>query len=369
MTRTLDVRVDVLRNSVKVTELSPVDSVDIKMSNKATIKSSLSGTFYPNTEVNWLTDELMPVAIIDGVENHLGIFSPATVSKSREDDIATISVEAYDRCWIVQNKKTEDILSLASGSNYLTVIENLLVTAGIRQTVKTPTTATLTSIREDWNIGTDYLTIINNLLAEINYNELWFDNEGSAVLEPSGMLNIANAERTYDYYDISSMMLSGSTATLDLFSVPNVFLCICSNPDKSGVMKATSVNNNVASPFSVQRRNKRIMSLTKLNNIASQSELQDYADILRNKNMFNGQKITIKTAIRTDCGVNDVVALIHPDVSGLCQETEWTINLQTGGTMTHILQQQPIAEIQPTPTTNGAIAGIAIAGISVVGTS
>jgi len=369
MTRTLDTRVDVIRKGVKVAELDPIDSVDIKMNGNSKIKTSLSGTFIPNDEVNWLSDALMPVAIIDGVENHLGLFYPTTVTKSRTDDIVTINIEAYDSCWLVQNRKTEQILSIASSTNYITAVKSLLLQAGITKFVTTPTEATLTSVREDWDIGTDYLTIVNELLSEINYNNLWFDNEGSAVLEPSAMLNISNVERVYNYNNVETLMLSSSTATLDLFSIPNVFLCVCSNPDKNAVMKATAINNNIASPFSVQRRGKRIVSLTKLNNIASQTELQNYADILRNKNMFNGQKITISTAIRTDCGCNDIVALVHPDADGLCTETEWRIDLCTGGTMTHVLAQQPRASIEPAPSGTGAIAGIAIAGISVVGTT
>jgi len=344
MNRTLDVRVDVIRNGVKYSELNPIGSVSIQMNGTAKIKSSLSGTFLPNPDVDWFSDAIMPVAIVNGEEQKLGVFIPTTVSKSRSDDILRISIEGYDRCWQVQNTKTETILSLASGVNYITAIESLLLQCGIALAVKTPTTATLTSIREDWDIGTDYLTIINQLLDEINYNPLWFDNYGYAVLEPSRLLDVSDIERTYDYDDVETLMFPTSTAKLDLFSVPNVFLCVCSNADKTTVMKATAVNNNSYSPFSVQRRGKRIMSMTRVDNIASQTELENYAQILCTESMFAGQKIEISTAIRTDCGVNDIVALKHPDADGLCIETGWRIDLMTGGTMTHTLMQQPRAD-------------------------
>jgi len=366
--RKVDARVDVYRNGAKLLELTSVSAPTIQMSYDSEIKSSMSGQFLPNEEVNWLSDSLVPIAIIDDVEYRLGEFFPATIETNRSDDFVSLNVEAYDGCWSAQAIKTESVIHLASGTNYITAIENLLFECGITKLIKTATSNTLTEDREDWEIGTDYLTIVNQLLDEINYNQLWFNKDGYAVLEPDSILDISNIERTYDYYLESSMMLDNTSIVLDLFEAPNIFLCICDNPDKTAVLTSKVENNNPASPFSIVNRGKRIISVTDVDNIASQSELDDYAEILCNESMFKGREISLTTLIRTDCGCRDIVAINHPDYSGICIETEWSISLETGGSMTHTLLTQPIAITEEPPKSNGAIAGIAIAGISIVGT-
>ena len=165
--RTLDARVDVIRNGSKITEVYPVDMPTITEQANAVIKSSMSGTFLFNKNVDWLIDELQPIAIIDGVEYPFGVFAPSTVSLNRRENLLQVNVEAYDRCWKVQAIRTENILHLAAGTNYIDAVVSLLSMAGITLINKTPTWETLTSDREDWDIGTDLLTIINQLLDEI----------------------------------------------------------------------------------------------------------------------------------------------------------------------------------------------------------
>jgi len=367
--RKVDTRVDVYRNGVKFSELAIVFAPTIQMSYDSQIKSSMSGQFLNNDKVNWLSDTLVPVVIIDDVEHQLGVFYPATIDTTRNNGLVVLNVEAYDTCWRLTCKRASTTYHIDAGTNYITAIENLLVECGIAKIIKTPTSNTLAEDREDWAIGTDYLTIVNQLLDEINYNELWFNNEGYAVLEPDSIMDINYVKRTYDYYSSDSMMLDDSSIRLELFDAPNVFKCVCANPDKSDILIATKTNNNPASPFSVVNRGMEILSVTEVDNIASQTELDDYAQILCNESMFSGKEMNLTTLIRSDCSCRDVVAINHPDYTGICIENEWSITLETGGTMTHVLQTQPIVIVKEEPVGNGAIAGVAIAGISIVGTS
>lgn len=339
MIRSVRVRMDVTRNGVKHTELRAADAPIISMNREAAIKTSLSGTFAENTAVDWLQDELKPVIIVDGIEHELGIFRPATVTESRSASSKSVKVEAYDRCWLVQAIKTSYMIHLSSGSNYLTVIKSLLSEAGIALVLETPTSLTLRADREDWQAGTDYLTIINQLLDEINYSQLWFNWQGYAVLQPKSAVTAANVVRSYNQHDVSSMMIQETTKQLDMFNAPNVFVCICSNPDDSTPMTATAENNNPASPLSIVRRGIRIVEVTQVDNIASQSALNEYAQLRCMKSMLPGETVTIKTALMWDCGVNDLVALIHQDASGLYEETGWRMNLKAGGEMTHTLEK------------------------------
>lgn len=339
MIRTVDVRVDVLRNGARFTNLKFSEPPIITMDNSGEIKSSFTGSCFPNAEIDWLSDQLQPVLVINGVEYHCGIFDPASIRTVRSAEGSAVQFEAYDKCWRVQSMHTEDVLHLGYGRNYLTVIKELLTEAGIALVIETPTTQVLRSDREDWEIGTDYLTIVNQLLREINYNELWFNNEGFAMLQPKAELSLQQVKRTYNSSNISSMMHKEVSTEIDLFNVPNVFICICSNPDDGTAMKAVAVNNNPVSPVSVIRRGRRISALYRVDNIASQSALNDYAQLLCLQNALIGETITIDTALIPNCGINETVAIIHPDASGLCYETGWTMNLGAGGAMQHKLQK------------------------------
>lgn len=339
MIRSTSVRVDVLRKGAVVTQLRPEGQPLIRMRSDAAIKSSMRGTFLPNDLVNWESDELRCVLIIDGTEHPLGTFLTATVSPSRTGGQRRVSVEAYDRCWRVQATQTDTLLHLSAGTNYINAIKSLLATAGISLVIDTPTTETLRDDREDWTVGTDYLTIINQLLDEINYKQLYFNAAGFAILEPEQTVSAGNIVRTYNANNSKCMMRQDLSCQLDLFNAPNVFICVCSNPDGSAPLTAVAQNDNPASPLSVIRRGRKIAKTYKVRNIASQQALNDYAALLCQDGMLVGTTVNISTAVLPDCGVDDIVALVHPDIEGVCRETEWQIELGTGGVMTHKLEK------------------------------
>ena len=65
---------------------------------------------------------------------------------------------------------------------------------------------------------------------------------------------------------------------MDMFDHPNVFIVEVDNPDFESAMRAEAVNDRPDSPFSVVTLGRRVVSYEKLDNIASQAELQAYAD-------------------------------------------------------------------------------------------
>lgn len=157
--RTLDFSYRVLRNGAFYGLLrTPSGGPRLRMNDGAEIKVSLSGTFSPivtdvdgnELEPDWLSDEIQPVLIVDGTEHPLGIFAPATVTPSESDGVQTIKIEAYDRCWRVRDTRTETRLSFASGTAYITAIEQLLTACGITLVLATSSTATFPEAREDW---------------------------------------------------------------------------------------------------------------------------------------------------------------------------------------------------------------------------
>lgn len=343
--RTLDFRYVILRDGADRGELRALSDSppQLRMDDGAEIKTSLSGSFAPSAEIDWLRDEIRPELILDGVPHPLGVFAPATVSDERGETSVSLRVEAYDRCWRVRDTYTETILSLAAGTNYVTAVKQLLTAAGVAVVIETPTTAALSEIREDWDVGTSLLTIVNDLLAEINYKPLYFNAQGAAVLEPFAVPSAENIQHVLDCGNIRSLMLPGDARSTDVYSAPNVFLCICSNPDKDGVLTSVAVNDNPQSPLSVARRGRRIMRVENVNNIASQAELDDYAARLRNESLFTGEIVTVSTALFPGYGVDDVTALVLPDLTAICRERRWEMELRVGGTMKHTLERVVLA--------------------------
>lgn len=348
--RTIDFSYRVLRNGAFFGTLqAPEDGAPmIRMDQSAEIKTAMSGTFAPlvldadgnSVAPNWLSDEIQPTLIIDGAESPLGVFAAAAVTPAEAEGVETLQMEAYDRCWKVRDNNLENRLYIAAGTNYITAIEQQLVASSIPVVLATPTSATLTEDRE-WDIGTSRLTIVNELLGEINYNPLWFSAQGYAMLEPASVPSPENIEHRLS--DEPEEILAGAdridrilpqiSRETDVYNTPNVFVCCCANPDKTANMVATAENTNPQSPLSVSRRGRRIVKMTQLDNIASQTELQAYADRQRNMSMIGGETIRVSTSLLPGYGVNDVVALRWKDLSALCILRAYTMELRVGGTM------------------------------------
>lgn len=352
--RNIDFNYVVIRNGADFGKIWPAQnsSPSVKMNADGDIKTSLSGNFLstvfdfedkPTEEtVNWLSDMIRPEMVIDGAVYPLGVFIPVTVQIQEDVEGAgftSLHIDAYDRCWQIKDIYTEQSQYFASGTNYIDAIVSLLTAAGIAIISATETDAELAEAREDWNIGTSYLEIINQLLSEINYNPIWFNETGAAVLEPASVPTANNLDHMLDATDPENIILPGVVRETDIYSAPNVFICVCSNPDKSGAMIAKSENTNPQSILSIPRRGRRIAKVFQVDNIADQDELQAYADRLRNESMITGENITVSTGLLPGYGVSDVVGIRYGDLFDICVEKSWTMDLRVGGTMRHLLEK------------------------------
>ena len=102
--------------------------------SRGKIKTSMAGGFKYNPLVNYFKDELRPVVIIDGVEHSVGIYRIGTIStKYAADGVRYDTIEAYDRGFILTQRKTEGIKHISSGTSYIAAIEQILADAGLTQ--------------------------------------------------------------------------------------------------------------------------------------------------------------------------------------------------------------------------------------------
>lgn len=351
MLRKISVAINVLRKNGFLGELQCLadNPPTLKMEDSANIKMVLQGTFKKNVLDRWkhyvefdpLTDALQPVLTINGISYELGIFLPTTVTPSYKDTAVeeTIEIEAYDRSWLVATTTGTERVFFARGTAYMEAIEQLLVASGISLIKSTPCSDVLHEDREDWDLGTDYLTIVNDLLKEINYKQLWFDFTGTAILEPIETPMVKNVKHTLDVRNVTSLVHPGLSRKLDIYGTPNVFICTCNNPEKSAVLTAIARNENDHSPLSIQRRGREIVYYENVNNVASQEALQTYADRLLFISMMSGETMSVTTSLFPDWGIGDIVSLHYLDVHALCVSHSWNMTLAAGGTMTHDLEK------------------------------
>ena len=219
MIRRFSARVDVLRGGVPLKQLlfSAGSPPTVMADKSSAIKMSLAGTFLHDPEVDYLTDELRPVITIDGVESAVGVFPVGSVvSSSKLSGAVYDRIEAYDRALLLNQCKTEDLLHFQAGTNYLTAVRQLLTKAGIAQTSEVPTTHTLATDREDWEIGTSFLTIINALLTEINYTDIWFNSQGVAMLQPYQEPSAQLIKHRYSAGDPLTVLRPETSSELDI---------------------------------------------------------------------------------------------------------------------------------------------------------
>ena len=347
MIRDVAYHVVVLRNGAELTRLNwrSGDSPNIMVSKSAEIKGSFSGRFYVPDTVDLLSDELQPIMRLNGVETPLGVFLTSTQSRVTDRYNTVIQIEAYDRGWRLQNQRTESILHIAAGTSYIAKIRQMLTEAGVGLVIATPSTATFRTDREDWEIGTAYLTIINQLLAEINYGDVWFDGNGIAHLEPYEKPSAGRIDHAYSDADVIHAQPIGPEHNdeTDIFNAPNVFVRICSNPDIDSDMVATAVNESPTSRTSTVRRKMRIVDVRRVDNIASQDELQAAVDRARNESMLAARTITVQTLNEPGHGVGDIISIDDPELAGIYEETGWTLTMAVGQMMQHTAKRTVIA--------------------------
>lgn len=324
------------RNNIDYGELLAIDggNPSIRMVSSAEVKMVLDGTFLQNPQMNLIKDHLKPVYYIDGKGYQVGeyIITDAvlnTVEGTRKE----LNLTAYDLTYLAKRSKIEDRILIKSGTLYTDAIRAQIVDSGILNFIVVPNTATFSTDREDWEPGTSRLQIINDLLSEINYNSLWMDLSGTVRGTPYQQPlaeNITIEYRNNEY----SFLYPDDSSTTDVFEKPNVFIAVVENPDFPQNLRAVAVNDDPTIDYSTVNRG-RVAQYEKLDNIASQAELQAYVDNLKFKSLMSTQEIEFSTAANPIHGAFDIIALYKDDLTGIYEETEWSFPFSPGQSMTH----------------------------------
>lgn len=332
-TRRVSYRYAAIRNGVEYAALEAVGSApNITMEATGEIKTSIRGTFLVPQDVDWLTDTLRPYMAVDGQEWQLGEYVITSATDRYENARVYSDLEGYDRGVNVQNGTLDNRITISSGTKYLDAIQEQLVACGIQRVLMDPNSDAIKETRADWEIGESRLKVVNDLLTEINYRTLWFDSTGSARLTKYAQPSAELATKTYAAGEMS-VIADGATSSLDVYGAYNDWIAIVSNPDKS-LMIARATNDNPLSALSVQRIGKRTAPIIRLDNIASQSALQEYVDNVKFRGMASQETVTWATA-NMPHEVGEIVILQHPHLEGVFEETGWEMSLEAGAEMKH----------------------------------
>ena len=332
---TVYARYEILRNGGVWEEMYSVGAAEIQNISTSALKMSLQGTFYkPEKPVNFLTDRIRAVLHINGTDYNKGVFLATTIEDTGGNDGEKMNIEAYSVLYLAQRSKLEGVYTIPAGTNYIAAIQTLLLESGITEYVAEETPLVMATDRQDWEEGTPRLDVINELLAEINYNSAWPDLDGKVHLTkytPPSNNNIKHTYRAGEY----SVLTPDYKASTDLFGKPNVFKCICDNPDLEAPLVAVSVNDDQNSQFSTVTLGARILHLERVDNVPDLSTLQERADNLRIKSLQTTQEVEFTTALMPGHETYDTVALDNGEITGIYTETEWRATMDASGMMVH----------------------------------
>lgn len=339
--RKMSFRYELLDSANRVLrELTTVTDASISMSSDASIQRTAKFIVEDSENINYLSERIKPyvrISISGGyAEFPLGVFLLSSPSKSFGTTIVR-NIDAYDQVQILNDDKVIGLYRVAAGTSYVTAIRSLLTSAGIITASIASSTKTLPVDRE-WDGGTTKLAIVNELLSALGYNPIYFDEDGAAVGTPYISPDQRISEYTYadDEY---SVIFQGSDQTEDLFSIPNQFVLVVSQPDRP-VLKSVYTNTNPASPTSTVSRGRTIVDYQSVD-AADQATLDSLAQMSAFKASQIYQTVTFSTAIMPHHSYNDVISFNSAlmGVSSKYEEIGWSMQLKAGSRMQHTIRR------------------------------
>jgi hypothetical protein len=296
---------------------------------------TLATTNAANTPTLSLMTLLQPGG--DWIQFYLGEF--LLISPERSDDesgTVTREVEAYDQTIILRDDKVDGKFLIVSGTRYDVALTSILQNAGITRINITPSTKTLPADRE-WEGGTSKLAIVNDLLEALNYNSIWFDENGYAVCSPYVLP--ANAPVEYAYADTDdSVIMRPVKQSCDVYSIPNKWVFVVSDPDRPA-LRSSYVNDNVNSKLSTVNR-----GLTKVDYRAVDAADQATLDSLVQRAATDAMSI-FETVVWQSWPMpfhsfQTMYSFAYTNssqlkVSGNYREQEWSFDLKEDAVMNH----------------------------------
>ena len=275
------------------------------------------------------------------VEWPQGVFLLTSPSRTSDENGTIIrEVEAYDASQVYADDLVTDRFTATAGDRYTDVVSGILgnVPKIVQRSDKT------LPVDMEWEPGTSKLTIINNLLSAINYERLFFDEEGRAVVRPYTPPQDRAPSFTYrdDELSVTTPRVS---QTLDLFGIANKWVLVVSDPDRPA-LRAEYVNDDPASITSTVARGRTIVDYRTEEDAADLETLEAKARALALEASQVFETIEFETAIIPVHGHADVIEFSFGNmaIDGKYAETEWSFRFEPGTTMRHSVRRVVILD-------------------------
>jgi hypothetical protein len=370
--RRLDFRYELLnKEGNKLADLKNVLSAEVQQQAFATIKRTAKFTLRDDDEINYLSDRIRPIArlyVPDGrtfsafytfysqqfaplveeakqskksgwVEFPLGEFLLSSPKRIEDNGMVIREVDAYDGLVVLTDDKFDAPYTILTGTNYVDAVITLLSSAGITK-YNIEQTDKVTTKDITFEIGSEKLYAINELLRGINYESIHVDVNGyytSAYYRPP-----SDRASEYDYFtDSQSVIFGGYTEELDLFGLPNKWVVAVKEGDGPVEFTSTHTNDDPESDFSTVNRGRNIVDYREIDNAADQVTLDNYVQRIAFESMQQFGKIEFETAVMPMHDYADVYNVYFSDLetSGKYSETSWTMPLEVGGKMKHEIRR------------------------------
>lgn len=331
---TIRFRYSVWRDGAYLRDLSPYGAGMLTHEAASELQDSLQVTFLAYSGVDFVTDQLWVECTVNGETYPLGRYAVTTEQPARRGGVDVVQIEAYSILWYLKQTKTETVREWAAGTLYTAIIGELLTEAGLTDYDIEASEEELATDRADWDMGTEYIEIINDLLREINYNPIFADFDG--VIRATRYVAPSLGTVTHEYQEGRDSVIAADYETeADRFDRANVFIVICDNPELGEVLRAEAVNADPSSPYSTVTLGRRIPRIERVNNTPSVTALQDTADRLRAESLQTTETVEIVTAILPDHGANETLLVNVGGITGIYRETGFEITLSAAGQMRH----------------------------------
>ena len=325
-------------------QLTNVLAASVANNAFADIKRTANFTIRDDDTINFLTDRIRPwvrLKMPDGgwAEWPQGVFILSTPPKNIDaSGVVTREVEAYDLLQLLVDDKVADRTTVTASTNYITAIKTILEAAGITQHNLTATSITLPAAR-DWAPGTSKLQIMNDLLGAINYRSLFFDELGYAIARPYVAPSARDSEYTYADDDLS-VIFPELEQGLDLFAIPNKFVCVCSESDRVALV-STYTNTNADSLTSTINRGRTIVDYRENVEAADQASLDAIVARVAFEASQIYEQVTFSTPIMPMHSENDCLTLVFSGlgISDKYIESNWECELKVGGRHKHKIRK------------------------------
>lgn len=339
--RTVSYGFDLLdKNDMTIGE---IHSPDCKIYNntEANIQRSASLTMIEDKDIDFTSDRLRPYMKLKTERGNLtyplGVFMMSSPARRSVAGAINRTVDCYDKTQILEDDRFDTRYTVPAGTAYTAAVTNIILSAGITQSnIIQSELETATAI--EFPLGTSKLKACNDLLAAINYSQLYADSFGYLRAIPYQDPTTRAIDASYAT-DKVSIVQPGAQEELDIFFAPNKIVRYLENAERQYLI-SSATNDDPNSKLSTVSRGRTIVDIKAVSDIANQSTLDAMvARILAESKVY--QKITFETLNIPNHEYNDCLYVDNDelDVAGKYIETGWQMELTIGGKMKHLCRK------------------------------